>query len=58
MARARLRGSESTKPGTLLQERVGDGDGDEGDDEEGDIYVAFAARQALCWALHHPGSGG
>lgn len=52
MAHARLRGSESAKPGTLLQElvwvtvmvmKVMT--------EEGDIYVAFAARQALCWAL-------
>lgn len=58
MARARLRGSESAEPGTLLQECVGDSDGDEGGDEEGDIYVTFAVRQALCWALHHPGSGG
>ena len=49
MARARLRGSESAEPGTLLQERVGDSNGDEGDDEEGDLYVAFAVRQALCW---------
>lgn len=58
VARARLSGSESAEPGTLLQECVGDSDGDEGGDEEGDIYVTFAVRQALCWALYHPGSGG
>jgi len=37
---------------------VGDNDDDGGDDKEGDIYVTFAVCQALCWALHHPGSGG
>lgn len=43
-----LRGPESAEPGTLLQEAVGDSDGDEHDDEEGNIYVTFAVRQALC----------
>lgn len=43
-----LRGPESAEPGTLLQEAVGDNDDDEHDDEEGNIYVTFAVRQALC----------
>lgn len=47
-----LRGPGSAEPGTLLQEAVGDNDGDEHDDEEGNIYMTFAVRRALCCALH------
>ena len=43
-----LRGPESAEPGTLLQEAVDDHDGDEDDDEEGNIYVTFAAHRVLC----------
>lgn len=56
--RTGCRSPRSPELGTSWLECVDDGDGDEEDDKESNIYLTFTVCQALCRALHNiPGSG-